>query len=160
MSLTTITRRFEIDAGHRLMNHGGKCRNYHGHRYAFHVTLAAPEVDPGTGMIVDFGLIKEEIGGWLDTHWDHAMILEREDRLAAMLWTEYSGKVEAIPAGVIFISNPKLYIVDCPPTAENLARIFAGKAQQLAAYVFGSVKVTGVSCWETPNCSADHFLGM
>jgi len=35
MSHVTITRVFEIDYGHRLLKHPGKCVNYHGHRGRF-----------------------------------------------------------------------------------------------------------------------------
>ena len=62
--MVRITRRLEIDSGHRLMKHEGKCRNYHGHRYVFEATVEGPGLDE-VGRIVDFSVIKERLGGWL-----------------------------------------------------------------------------------------------
>lgn len=76
--MRTITRRLEIDAGHRLMNHESKCRNVHGHRYVFEVTVGAENLD-GSGRVIDFGVVKQELGGWLDEHWDHGFIYQRGD---------------------------------------------------------------------------------
>ena len=59
-----ITRFIEIDAGHRIMTHGSKCRHLHGHRYRIEAECAAKAVQPDgvqTGMVLDFGFLKEEM---------------------------------------------------------------------------------------------------
>jgi 6-pyruvoyltetrahydropterin/6-carboxytetrahydropterin synthase len=132
-----ITRRLEIDMGHRLLAHEGKCANYHGHRYVFDITCAAEELD-GVGRVVDFSVVKELVGGWLDANWDHGMILQSGDPLIQMLTDVGS----------------RLYVVRCSPTAENLARLLCEQAATLLKP--SGVRVVGVRCWETPNCWADH----
>ncbi|MEE8246777.1 MAG: 6-carboxytetrahydropterin synthase, partial [Alphaproteobacteria bacterium] len=41
MNTYTVTRRLEIDAGHRVMTHGSKCRHLHGHRYVVEAVCRA-----------------------------------------------------------------------------------------------------------------------
>lgn len=135
--MITCTRRLEIDAGHRLLKHEGKCRNYHGHRYVFEVTCEAPELDE-VGRVVDFSVIKEKVGTWLDTHLDHGMVLETGDPLAEEL----------------FKLGMKVYTVSFPPTSENLARFVYGIA--FSEFQGTPVKVVRVRCYETPNCFSDY----
>lgn len=136
MSGYQITRRLEIDAGHRLLKHGGKCRNYHGHRYVFDVTVSADKLDD-VGRVIDFSVIKEKVGGWLDDRWDHGMILELGDPMLALL-REQGLKFDTLTA---------------PPTAENLSRNLHKVAEDLLAE--DGIKVLNVRCHETSNCWAD-----
>ncbi|MCC6389162.1 MAG: 6-carboxytetrahydropterin synthase QueD [Bryobacterales bacterium] len=45
-------------AGHSLRNYRGKCENVHGHNYRVRVTLEGEDVDPVTGLLVDFVEVK------------------------------------------------------------------------------------------------------
>lgn len=162
--MPTITRRLSIDAGHRLMGHEGKCRNYHGHRYDFDITVDGASLD-AVGRVIDFGVVKELVGGWLDEQWDHGMVLERGDALIRAL-VEASlglGHERKLPpsfdervAAVTALTSPKLYVIDVPPTAENLSRLLFEKATELLAP--HGVRVVRVTCWETPNCSAEYTV--
>lgn len=136
-----VTRILEFDAGHRLQNHAGKCRHYHGHRYKVEVFVYADELD-SVGRVVDFGVIKERVGAWLDRELDHGMILERGDPLVGMLTDQ----------------GMRLFILDCPPTAENIARLVFARAQVLLDESSEKLRVTRVIVWETPNCRAE-FTG-
>lgn len=152
MGIPTVTRKFEIDAGHRLINHPGKCKNYHGHRYVIEPQISAPTMDRKSGMIVDFSLVKELIGGWLDREWDHGMILQDGDELLRWLYGSAEDR-----AGATSYENPKVYVMDKPPTVENLVREFASHAQSLLKMTPGceSLKIVHVRMYETPNCWAD-----
>ena len=75
----TCTRRIEFDAAHRLRQHEGMCKNLHGHRYVIEASFAAPALD-ALGRVIDFGVIKERLGKWIDEHWDHNVILWGKDR--------------------------------------------------------------------------------
>ena len=134
--MISITRRLEIDAGHRLVNHEGKCRHLHGHRYVFQVTCTADELDD-VGRVIDFGVIKTKVGNWLDAFLDHGMILQRGDPLAEVL-------AEA---------DQKVFMMDEPPTAENLAKLVWDRADQILCNY--PINVLKVRCHETPNCYAD-----
>lgn len=120
------------------MQHESKCKYLHGHRYVLEATFSAEKLD-SVGRVVDFGVIKEKLGGWVDAHWDHTAILFEKDR----------------PLGESIAGHTKQAIFYLPanPTAENMA-----------AYIFEKIcpdlfKGTGLTCtgivlYETPNCKA------
>lgn len=128
-----ITKRLEFDAGHRLLKHGGKCKNYHGHRYAAEFTLEGePAAD---GMVVDFGIVKQKLGEWIDTFLDHGMILQEGDPLIKILDGE----------------GLKVYQIEDAPSAENIAKELYRQAQLTFPNMVSNVRV-----YETPTCWADY----
>lgn len=142
--MITCTRRLEWDAMHRIPLHESKCSAFHGHRYAAEITCKAPDLD-ALGRVIDFGVVKELVGGWIDAHWDHTAILMR-------------GDPEAAP---IAEANERLgrpvYWLDRHPTAENIVVELVRVAQELLA---GSgVDVVRIRMWETPNGSAEWERG-
>ena len=76
LSAITVQRRYEIDMGHMLPTHLGKCFHAHGHRYKIEITVAIEQGGtsrPGEsddGMVMDFADIKQAMAGVLDP-WDH-----------------------------------------------------------------------------------------
>lgn len=96
----------EVPIGHRLINHPGKCNNYHGHNYEFTFVLNG-EVCPETGMLVDYSELKAAARGMLE-RFDHAMVLQLGDVLIATLRDLGS----------------KYVVFHVPPTAENFAEYF------------------------------------
>lgn len=132
MSRIVITKRLEIDAGHRLMKHEGKCRHMHGHRYAFEIEASANDLDE-VGRIVDFSVIKTRVGGWLDEQLDHGFIVQAGDNAVI---------------NFLMADGSKHYIVGFPPTAENLSRHVLQSAQLLLSDC--GVVVEAVTCFETP----------
>lgn len=141
MTQLSITRRLEFDAAHRVKLHESKCKNLHGHRYVVEVTVTAPELD-ALGRVVDFGVIKEKLGTWIDTHWDHQTILWEEDRALG----------EAVNAQ----THQPIYYLPTNPTAENMAKYLLEK---ICPQLFTApLKTVSVKLWETPNCSATITL--
>jgi 6-pyruvoyltetrahydropterin/6-carboxytetrahydropterin synthase len=71
-----IGKRFTFEAAHHLPNHGGKCKNLHGHRYELFVEIEGPCINKSfdnreeEGMVMDYvnfsNIIKEEILDLLD----------------------------------------------------------------------------------------------
>lgn len=143
--MVTCTRRLEWDAMHRIPRHESKCRAYHGHRYAAEITATAPGLDE-LGRVVDFGVVKERVGGWIDDNWDHTAILMRDDPDPSI--------------HVIAEANKRfgreVYWMDLPPTAETIVEELARVAQRLLADT--GVTVVKVRLWETPNGSAEWRL--
>jgi 6-pyruvoyltetrahydropterin/6-carboxytetrahydropterin synthase len=134
--MITVTRRLEFDAAHRILNHESKCKNLHGHRYALEATFAAQDLDD-LGRVIDFGVIRELLGNWIDDNFDHNTILSIKDKSLG----------EKIAAE----TGQKIYYLNENPTAENIAKylleeicpkIFAGK----------NVVCTELKLYETPNC--------
>lgn len=50
----TIGVREEFSAAHRLENYGGKCEELHGHNYGVEVEAEGTDLDPTTGLLLDF----------------------------------------------------------------------------------------------------------
>ncbi len=126
-----VTRELRFCYGHRLLDYDGKCRHLHGHNGRALITLAAPNLD-GLGMVVDFSQIKRAIGGWIDSHLDHRMILRRDDPVLPLLQAQ----------------GEPVYLLDANPTAENIARLIYEVA---AGQGFPVVEVR---LWETEDSCA------
>lgn len=140
MSSYTCTRRFQFCTGHRVHLHESKCRNLHGHNYVAYVTVEHDQgvLDP-LGRVVDFGVLKEIIGHWIDTFWDHRCVLFTED-------TEAIEAVAKINAGCV-------YQMRSNPTAENMAEELFNVATDLLASK--RLRVVKVVLYETENCYAE-----
>lgn len=126
---------------HRIPDHESVCKAFHGHRYVAEITCTAPRLD-GLGRVIDFAVIKSQVGGWIDTHFDHTAILQKDDPDPAARAVIDSNKAMGKPA----------YLLDGPPTAENIALELALQAERLLK-PYG-ITLTQVHVWETPNCSA------
>lgn len=141
-----VTRRLEFDAGHRIPDHRSQCRHLHGHRYVLEVTLTGDiirkEGDPANGMVMDFSEIKSLAKRHLVDQWDHAfLVYERDARVVEFLGS---------------LPEHKTVVLDCIPTAENLAE----KAFQILDAVYrdtygNHLQLVRVRLYETPNCWAD-----
>ena len=72
----TDKRRMRLDvefyfaAAHRLPRYEGPCFRLHGHNYKMFVAVEG-EVDPRTGMIADFGLLKQVVQEHVLARVDH-----------------------------------------------------------------------------------------
>lgn len=140
--MITCTRRLEWDALHRVPGHEGKCRAFHGHRYAAEITCTAEQLDQA-GRVVDFGVIKARVGGFIDEQWDHTAILMHGDPdPAAQALAESNARYER-----------PVYWMPHPPTAEYIA---AELGQVASTLLEGTgVQVVRVKLYETPNCYAE-----
>ena len=110
--MLTITRKLEFDAGHRIPNHRGDCRNLHGHRYVLHITLSGEvqdiQGDSSEGMLMEFTDVKQLAEKHLVSLWDHAFLVYEHD----------------VPVRRFLDSLPdhKTVVLDRIPTVENLAQ--------------------------------------
>lgn len=167
----TVTRSLAIDAGHRIMTHGSKCRHLHGHRYTVEATAATATLHPSgeqQDMVLDFSFLKEEMLAEIDQPCDHGLISSLADReLLAMLcpsdrefaaWYEGIGQRVGRDGWLATCEarlGQKLYVVPFQPTAECLARHwFERLAPRVEARSDGMARLCRVVVWETPNCSA------
>ena len=133
------TRRIEFDAGHRVLRHESKCRHVHGHRFRGDITVASEHLDT-LGRVVDFGVVKDKVGTWIDDSMDHGYLMHPEDPMGKGI-RDVGLKVYEMPH-----DHPN-------PTAENLAVTIARQAATLLEP--HGVIVTHVRVYETPNCWAD-----
>ena len=152
----SISRKFEFDAAHRVYGHESKCANLHGHRYVawVHVKYREhydPEKLDKLGRVVDFSVIKNIIGRWIDDNWDHSTLLSPDDPLGAVLGAD--GSVGQDENANPFPTKP-LYIMEFGnPTAENIAKELLRWSNDLLG-ISSPLCVWKVEVFETPNCSA------
>ena len=139
MSLITISRRLEWDAAHRIPGHEGACKAIHGHRYVAEIEVSGPQMD-ALGRIVDFGVIKTEVGGWIDRNFDHTALFSRADTAVAAI------------AELNAAMDRPVYWLDAAPTAENIAAELGRVIPDLLAP--HGIQLIAVKLWETPNCWA------
>jgi 6-pyruvoyltetrahydropterin/6-carboxytetrahydropterin synthase len=139
LDMVTITRQIHFDYGHRVLGHEGKCRHLHGHHGVAEITVRADSLD-SVGRVVDFGVIKSRVGGWIEKWWDHALLLSPEDPQIPHLKA-----TEEQPPYVMEFGNP---------TAENMA----AKLFFVCKTLLPELKMVRVRIWETPQCHAEYSL--
>jgi len=141
--IPTCTRRIQFCAGHRVAGHENKCRNLHGHNYVAYITARAHKLDE-IGRVVDFSVLKQLVGGWIDRYWDHGFIVGEDDREARSV-------VEAM-------DGQKVYVLPQNPTAEWMADyLLYDVCEEVLAD--SGVRATKVVLWETENCYATAEIG-
>lgn len=150
--MTQITRKIEFDAGHRVLGHESKCANLHGHRYVAEITVSAKKLD-SISRVVDFSVIKNEVGGWIDKYWDHNMILNTEDPLVKV--HPHSLESPAHHAKRFCGRDPYIMPDGMNPTAECMAEVLFNQAIEILS-PHKDLVVVGVRLYETPNCWADY----
>lgn len=141
-----ITRRLEFDAGHRIPDHKSQCRHLHGHRYAIEITLTGKIIqrdgDAANGMVMDFSDVKRLANTHLVDLWDHAFLVYSGD-------TAVRNFLETLP-------DHKTVVLDCVPTAENLAQLAFQILDAVYQDIYGNqLRLQQVRLYETPNCWAD-----
>jgi 6-pyruvoyltetrahydropterin/6-carboxytetrahydropterin synthase len=136
-----ITKCLEWDSAHRLLRHESKCASLHGHRYQAEVTCEAERLD-AIGRVVDFAVINEVLGNWLDTHWDHTTLVNAED----------TDLIEFLEAEVQR-GKRKHYVFQGEPTVEHITQeLFAVACRVLNT---DRVRVTKIRVYETPDSWAE-----
>ncbi len=97
------TRYHDICAGHRVVGHEGKCKHLHGHNYRITFKCETDELD-ALGRVVDFSVIKATLCEWLESNWDHRMLIWQADP-----WVN-----------AIMSIDSSIVVVPFNPTAENI----------------------------------------
>jgi len=142
--MESAVRKIHFCYGHRVMNHESKCATLHGHNGVVWVHITPIKGLDTIGRVIDFSVVKTLVGGWIDEHWDHTMIVYKEDKKTLEL-------LKQAP------SFKPVFVFDKNPTAENLAhyllweicpQLLKGKGVIAHKIVF----------WETENCYVEQTL--
>lgn len=173
MTAFTVTRQIAIDAGHRVMTHGSKCRHLHGHRYTIEATCLADHLQAGgeqSDMVLDFGFLKDGMLAEIDHPCDHGFLAHINDvELLAMFrpenaeikpWlADLQSAVERDGHCLTTATRmgTKLYVLDVNPTAEQLARHWFRRLKPVVEERSGGLaRLQQVVVWETPHCRAAY----
>jgi 6-pyruvoyltetrahydropterin/6-carboxytetrahydropterin synthase len=136
---------------HRLPNHGGLCRNIHGHRYKVCLAFIGEDTlllvgnkskqgEVDEGMVIDFHEVKAIAKKFFDDKLDHA----------CMLSNQYDKDI------IQFLNakNFKVCNINFIPTAENMAQWIYYELDDLFKEI--GVKLYKVTVWETPTAFAEY----
>ena len=134
--MLTVTKSVKFDAAHVLTNHGGLCKNLHGHTYRVDVSVTQPP-DSRADMVIDFKDLKRIAAREICDRFDHAFIYN----------TASPGECEI--AAVVEKNGMRTVPLPFRSTAENLARHFV---ETLKAHLPG---LSRVRVWETADSSAE-----
>ena len=85
-------------------------------------------------MLVDFGDIKKTVQQWIDDNLDHNMLLCRDDPILPVLLER----------------GERVFVMDCNPTAENIARLIYDYNPG------GRAAGRRVVLWETEHCFSTY----
>ncbi len=119
MSIIKITKQFNFEMAHALLNYDGLCKNIHGHSYKMDITLSGQPINdeksPKNGMVMDFGDLKRLVNERVISLLDHALVLNEktDEQLRRVLKSNYE----------------KVVVVDFQPTTENLLNFIAAKIE-------------------------------
>lgn len=140
-----IARIYNIEVGHRLAKHKGKCKNIHGHNYKVEVGVKSNTLNEND-MVMDFAYLKDVVNKILD-HFDHALVLNfTEDKELVHFLHDHEMKVFPFRPG--------------EPTAELMSEwLYRELVMELAKTEIGTVvEVDFVKIWETDNSYAEFRL--
>lgn len=145
-----ICKVFDVESGHQLSRHPGKCRLPHGHSRRIEIVLEAARLD-AQGMVCDFSALKEAAEQIVE-RFDHALCINTRDPMFATLKKAYGDGVIGFP--------------DQDPTTEVVARsLFDAIRANLAAQtrkrntrypLRRNVRLVRVRVWETPRGWAEY----
>ncbi len=105
----------EFCAGHRLLDYDGNCASPHGHTYRAELIVEGDALND-LGLVFDFHDLRRNLKEWIDEHWDHGFLMNRNDR--------------SLRAALEPIAESKLYLFDQNPSAEIMARELYDIAQK------------------------------
>lgn len=93
-----IRKRYKIEVGHTVRNASSyRCsHSYHGHSAVIDVFLEGRQLD-NAQMLMDFGLMKEAIGPWIDSQ-DHCMVLcDKDDPETIEFFKKFNDRYIILP---------------------------------------------------------------
>lgn len=149
-----ICKSIEIESGHQLSKHPGKCRFPHGHTRRVEFVLEADDLD-ANDMVCDFKVVRDLISAFLDDL-DHSLCVNTADPMYPALKAAYGERVIGFD--------------QMDPTTEVMAKIicdtFAAalenyrKAAGATYPVRPAVRIVSVRVWETSTSWAEYSPGV
>jgi 6-pyruvoyltetrahydropterin/6-carboxytetrahydropterin synthase len=140
VSVATIAVKHNVEMAHRLLLTPGKCQQIHGHSWQVTLRLWGEIDEHGLLEGLDFGGVKATFRKYLDTTYDHRLLLNKDDPWAGHITPHGSG----IPGAGQKL--PGLQTFEGDPTTELLAVEIAHTMERLPMSGVTKLKVI---VWET-----------
>jgi 6-pyruvoyltetrahydropterin/6-carboxytetrahydropterin synthase len=144
MTKIRLTKEFNFEMAHALLNYDGACKHIHGHSYKLAVTvLASPNIDkssPKLGMVMDFGDLKTIVNRLIVKPLDHAFVINSDT-------PEEFYNVDS----QLF---QRLVKVDYQPTCENMVIDFSEK---IMSNLPDGIELFSIKLHETATSFAEWF---
>lgn len=114
-----IQVRHNIEVAHRLYKLPGKCENIHGHSMIVSLQIFGEFNSNGIFEGLDFGSIKKAFRSYLDTRYDHRLLLNEDDPWAG----ELVRTIVENDRRVVWTERlPGLICTPGDPTTENISK--------------------------------------
>jgi 6-pyruvoyltetrahydropterin/6-carboxytetrahydropterin synthase len=140
--MQSVKVKHNVEMAHRLSQLPGKCEQIHGH--SWWVTLEVFGEPDATGVIINFTDMKKAFRGFLDGHYDHRLLLNKQDPL-----------LEDVPEPGQTL-YPGLQVMKGDPNTENFAELILQWA--IGLYGGGNTECIRVEVWETSvNCATSEW---
>jgi 6-pyruvoyltetrahydropterin/6-carboxytetrahydropterin synthase len=137
MAKIRITKHFNFEMAHALVDYNGACKNIHGHSYVLEVTLKGKIKKDG--FVIDFKELKTIVNKNIVNQLDHALLLSKKSY-------EKHPELANLPY--------KQIKVDFNPTCENMLIYFV---DSLKTKIPKSIDLVKVFLRETPSSYAEWF---
>ena len=96
----SVTKTFDFDSAHYLPEHPRKCKFLHGHSYKLEVTVRR-RVNPITGFVIDFGVLKKAVDKAVVSVLDHGYInnfldMPTSENITIWIWELLSRDIKGL----------------------------------------------------------------
>lgn len=145
MGSLLISKEIEIDYGHCLKEHLGKCYHFHGHRAKVVAWFQGKSGDGGKESVIinDSSRLKRVMMKHIHDILDHNFIIQRTDDRSDIFDEEV-------------FADTNVQKFDFAPTAENLARWCFEQLKHWFEMYEEDVEVVRVDFFETPTSMASY----
>lgn len=110
--MASIKVKHNVEMAHRLFLTPGKCEAIHGHSWWIDLQLFGYTDEKGILAGLNFSTVKEVFRGYLDTNFDHRLLLNHNDPWAQPIWSVPDNDKVTLPGLATFAGDP---------TTENFA---------------------------------------
>ena len=144
MAIVHLTRVFNFDMAHVLLNYPGKCKNIHGHTYKLEVTVKGiPDNENNSkkkGMLIDFSDFKKLIHDSIITVWDHALMIHSDS--------------DPVLLNALKNNYDKIIMVPFQPTTENMICELASMIEKILPF---DLQLFSLRLYETEKSYAEWY---
>ncbi len=142
MALIRVSKEFDFEMAHALLNYDGLCKHIHGHSYKLKVTVIGEPISdsssPKLGMVLDFSELKKLVNKNIVEVYDHAFVVNEKSDFKASNHDMFS----------------KLIVSKYQPTSEKLIQEFV---EIIKKHLPSNVKLHNLRLFETANSYAEWF---